>query len=95
MWLYPDGSRILELSTKCAPAEMFQVAAEARGFLGGRGIDLSGRQQTKTKTALQQFSKNSRNWLRLLDRAASVDASSSATVPEPARSASPWRTTRS
>jgi hypothetical protein len=58
MWLYPDGSRILELSTKCAPSEMFQVAAEARGFLGGSGIDLSGRQQTKTKTALQQFSRN-------------------------------------
>ena len=58
MWLYPDGSRILELSTKCAPAEMFQVAAEARGFLGARGIDLSGRQQTKTKTALSQFSKS-------------------------------------
>jgi hypothetical protein len=57
MWLYPDGSRILELSTKCAPSEMFQVAAEARGFLAGTGIDLSGRQQTKTKTALQQFSK--------------------------------------
>jgi hypothetical protein len=57
MWLYPDGSRILELSTKCAPSEMFQVAAEARGFLGARGIDLSGRQQTKTKTALSQFSK--------------------------------------
>ncbi len=57
MWLYPDGSRILELSTKCPPSEMFQVAAEARGFLGASGIDLSGRQQTKTKTALQQFSK--------------------------------------
>jgi hypothetical protein len=57
LWLYPDGSRILELSTKCAPSEMFQVAAEARGFLGASGIDLSGRQQTKTKTALQQFSK--------------------------------------
>src|SRR3954463_1546306 len=27
LWLYPDGSRILELSTKCAPSEMFQVAA--------------------------------------------------------------------
>jgi hypothetical protein len=57
LWLYPDGSRILELSTKCAPSEMFQVAAEARGFLGASGIDLSGRQQTKTKTALSQFSK--------------------------------------
>jgi hypothetical protein len=72
MWLYPDGSRILELSTKCAPSEMFQVAAEARGFLGARGIDLSGRQQTKTKTALQQFLQDSGNWLRHLDRAASV-----------------------
>ena len=30
LWLYPDGSRILELSTKCAPTEAFQVAAEAR-----------------------------------------------------------------
>ena len=29
MWLYPDGSRVLELSTKCAPDEAFQVAAEA------------------------------------------------------------------
>ena len=58
MWLYPDGSRILELSTKCAPTEMFQVAVEARAFLAGLGIDLSGQQQTKTKTALQQFSRN-------------------------------------
>src|SRR3954470_6581027 len=27
LWLYPDGTRILELSTKCAPAEAFQIAA--------------------------------------------------------------------
>jgi hypothetical protein len=58
MWLYPDGSRILELSTKCAPSQMLQVAMEARAFLGDIGLDLSGRQQTKTKTALQQFSRN-------------------------------------
>ena len=58
MWLYPDGSRILELSTKCPPGEMFQVAYEARAFLNGLGLALSGRQQTKTKTALQQFSRN-------------------------------------
>ena len=42
LWLYPDGSRILELSTKCPPKEMFQVAAEARAFLTGLGLDLSG-----------------------------------------------------
>jgi hypothetical protein len=58
MWLYPDGARILELSTKCAPSEMFQVAYEARSFLSGLGLDLSGRQQTKTKTALSVFSRN-------------------------------------
>ena len=49
MWLYPDGSRILELSTKCAPAEAFQVAAEGRAFLAERGVDLDGEQQTKTQ----------------------------------------------
>ena len=58
LWLYPDGERILELSTKCAPGEGFQVAAEARAFLDERGIDLYGEQHTKTKTALDFFAKN-------------------------------------
>jgi hypothetical protein len=57
MWLYPNGSRILELSTKCAPEEMFQVAAESRAFLSSRGVDLSGKQQTKTRTALKFFAE--------------------------------------
>jgi hypothetical protein len=57
LWLYPDGSRILELSTKCAPTEAFQVAVEARAFLTARGVDLGGEQQTKTKTALEFFSR--------------------------------------
>ena len=57
MWFYPDGSRILELSTKCPPSEAFQTAAEGRMLLTGRGVDLTGEQQTKTKTALQHFSK--------------------------------------
>jgi hypothetical protein len=55
LWLYPDGSRILELSTKCAPGEMFQVAMEGRAFLAGRGVDLDSEQQTKTKTALEFY----------------------------------------
>jgi len=58
LWLYPDGSRILELSTKCAPAEAFDVAAETRAFLEKQGVDLSGEQQTKTSTALEFFSRN-------------------------------------
>jgi hypothetical protein len=56
MWLYPDGSRILELSTKCAPSEMFDVAMQSRAFLAKQGLNLSGEQQTKTKTALEFFS---------------------------------------
>jgi hypothetical protein len=55
MWLYPDGSRILELSTKCEPSEALQAAAEGRAFLTSRGVDLSGEQQTKTRTALEFF----------------------------------------
>jgi hypothetical protein len=55
MWLYPDGSRLLELSTKCSPAEGFQVAAEVRAYLAERGVDLSGEQQTKTRKALEYF----------------------------------------
>jgi hypothetical protein len=56
LWLYPDGSRILELSTKCGTNEAFQVAAEARVALSARGVDLSGEQSTKTRKALEFFS---------------------------------------
>ena len=55
LWMYPDNSRVLELSTKCDPGEAFQVAAEARAFLSGRGVDLSGEQETKTAKALEYF----------------------------------------
>jgi len=58
LWFYPDNSRIFELSTKCEPKETFQVTAETRNFLVEKGVDLEGKQQTKTKTALQYFSKH-------------------------------------
>jgi hypothetical protein len=57
LWNYPDGSRILELSTKCLPGEAFEVAAETTAFLVRHGIDLSAAQQTKTKAALRFFAK--------------------------------------
>jgi hypothetical protein len=57
LWFYPDGSRIMELSTKCAPANAFQVAAELKAFLANRGLDITGEQQTKTKTALEYFAR--------------------------------------
>ena len=60
LWLYPDGSRILELSTKCDPTEPFDVASEGRAYLDAKGIDLSGNQEMKTRKALQFFSKELR-----------------------------------
>jgi hypothetical protein len=56
LWLYPDNSMLLELSTKCAPGEAFQVAAETKGFLQENGIDVGGEQETKTRKALEFFS---------------------------------------
>ena len=58
LWLYPDSSRIVELSAKCAPPEMLRVAAESRLFLSKKGVDLAGEQQTKTRTALEFFSRH-------------------------------------
>src|SRR5262249_28676637 len=55
MWLYPDGSRVPELWTRCTPGEAFQVAAETRAFLARHGVDLSGEQETKTHKALDYF----------------------------------------
>jgi len=57
MWLYPDGSRILELSTRAATTEAFQVAAETRAYLTKRGVNLSGEQETKTRKALEYFAR--------------------------------------
>jgi hypothetical protein len=58
MWLYPDNKRILELSTKCAPSEALDVAMRAKGYLSGMGVNVTGEQQTKTKTALEFFAKS-------------------------------------
>jgi hypothetical protein len=55
LWLYPDGTRLLELSTKCQTSEALDVAAQARAFLTARGVDLLAEQQTKTRTALDFF----------------------------------------
>lgn len=56
LWNYPDGTRLLELSTKCLPSEAFLVSAESKAFLASAGVDLSAEQQTKTRTALEFFS---------------------------------------
>jgi len=56
LWMYPDGSRILELSTKASSESAFAVAAETREFLKKKGLDLTAEQQPKTNRALKHFS---------------------------------------
>lgn len=56
-WVYPDDSRVLELSTRCMAPEAIVVAAELRAFLTGRGVDIGGEQETKTRKALEFFSR--------------------------------------
>ena len=65
-WLYPDATAMLELSTKCLPAQTFQTAAEARSSLARHGVKVSGEQNTKTRKALDVYSA------RLLAEAAAV-----------------------
>jgi hypothetical protein len=55
LWMYPDGSRILELSTKASTADAFTAAAETRAFLKKKGLDLTAEQQPKTNRALKHF----------------------------------------
>jgi hypothetical protein len=55
LWFYPDGSRILELSTKAPPEDAFDLAAGTRAFLKKKGLDLTAEQQPKTNRALKHF----------------------------------------
>ena len=56
-WLYPDGSRVLEISTKCKPEETFKVGAQLRAYAAKRGITIESGQQTKTKSALEFYAR--------------------------------------
>jgi hypothetical protein len=58
LWNYPDNTRILELSTKCSPSDALKVSLESKAFLRERGVEITGEQQTKTKTALELLSKS-------------------------------------
>jgi hypothetical protein len=57
LWMYPDGSRILELSTKATPDDAFHIATETRDFLQKKGLDLTAEQQPKTNRALKHFTE--------------------------------------
>jgi hypothetical protein len=54
-WTYPDGSSILELSTRCAAGAAVPVTARVAAVLRDHQIDVTGFQQTKTRTTLAYF----------------------------------------
>ena len=55
VWLYPDGTRLLELSTKASVAETLDMAARFRAYLALHRVTLTAGQSTKTRTALDFF----------------------------------------
>jgi hypothetical protein len=55
MWMFPDGSRVVELSTKAPPRDALMAAAETRRYLVDQGVELGGEQATKTRKALTFF----------------------------------------
>jgi hypothetical protein len=55
LWLYPDGSIIMEVSTKAMPKEAFQVITDFKAFLAAHGIVLGADQSAKTRTTLEFF----------------------------------------
>jgi len=55
LWLFPDGSRNLEISTKSEPSSAFQVAQELKEYFRSNGIELTADQQSKTRAAMEFF----------------------------------------
>ncbi|MEU4238216.1 hypothetical protein [Actinoplanes sp. NPDC026619] len=52
-WRYPDGSDLLELSTKCPVDEAAKVAGRVSTALRAYGVEPADLQRTKTELALQ------------------------------------------
>ena len=53
LWLYTDGSRTLELSTKGHPDEVFDLGTKFRSFLGKAKLMREAEAATKTSKALK------------------------------------------
>ena len=56
-WMYPDGSRLLEVSTRCTSKKMLQTAVRAKEFLDRHHIAQSGPSPTKADITLDYFAR--------------------------------------
>ncbi|HEX6763063.1 MAG TPA: hypothetical protein VF094_09700 [Gaiellaceae bacterium] len=57
LWSYPDGSRALELRTRCRTVEAPHVAGALQAFLAGHRVDTSGDGEAARLTALEHFAR--------------------------------------
>jgi hypothetical protein len=55
LWVYPDGSHVVELSAKCHPTRSRRVAAAMRDLIADRRIVMSRQQTTKTQILMQRL----------------------------------------
>jgi hypothetical protein len=55
LWTYPDGSSLLELSTRCPADQTLQVVALTAAVLQEHGVGPARAQQTKTQATLDFF----------------------------------------
>ncbi|NUR63720.1 MAG: adenylate cyclase [Catenulispora sp.] len=56
-WTFPDGSRLLELSTRCSAEQLLATAAHAKVFLDRHEIAQSGPCPTKADATLAYFTR--------------------------------------
>lgn len=56
-WLYPDDSRLLEVSTRCTSTDLLQTALDAKALLDRHRITQSGPCPTKADTTLDYFTR--------------------------------------
>ncbi|MEY9932698.1 hypothetical protein ABH926_007349 [Catenulispora sp. GP43] len=56
-WTYPDGSQLLEVSTRCTAADLLQTAVRAKALLDQHGIRQAGPCPTKADTTLDYFTR--------------------------------------
>ena len=60
LWNYPEGSRILKLTTKCSLAAVFDVAAATRTHLDAHGMGGLAEPHRNTASALERLARAQR-----------------------------------
>jgi hypothetical protein len=59
-WALPDGTTILELSSRCKARDALRAAAQTAAMFRAHGVDLTGPQQTKTRISLRRLTRHAR-----------------------------------